>query len=173
MNVIYHRKYANLLSSDYISSQPPELRRRFLAVLQSVKQPHASAYLFALPNPRLNQVMSPPEFRCDIALHLLIPQFSGSRICSLIRCTRPMDSFGYHALCCPGRTMNHRHDLALLPTMPGYNLAAMPRFTVLVLLGAVVTVLSQGLPSSAPLIFCYTWVAPVVLVWTRRLFPLW
>ena len=109
--LFYQRRSSELLSSDYILSQPPELQRRFLAILQSVKQCHASAYLFALPNLRLNQVMSAQEFRCDMALRLLIPQFSGSRLCSRPLCTRPMDSFGYHALCCTGSSMNRRHDL--------------------------------------------------------------
>ena len=109
--LFYQKKSADLLSSNYIQSQPPELRCRFLAVLESVKQPHASAFLFALPNPRLNQAMSPQEFRCIMGLRLLIPQFSGSLLCSRPRCFRPMDSFGYHALCCPGRAMLRRHDL--------------------------------------------------------------
>ena len=109
--LFYQKKSADLLSSEYILSQPLELQSRFLAVLQSVKQRHASAYLFALPNPRLGQAMSTQEFRCDMALRLLIPQFSGSLLCSRPKCTRPMDAFGYHALCCTGRSMNHRHDL--------------------------------------------------------------
>ena len=54
--------------------------------------------------------------------------------------SRPMDSFGYHALCCPGRTMNHRHDLVANALSA---IAHDAGFTVLVLLAAVVMVLSR------------------------------
>ena len=109
--LFYLKRREKILESDYITLQPMALQSRFTAVLLSVCQRYASSYLFALPNHGLHQVMNPSEFRSNMALRLLIPQFSGHLTCSRTNCTFPMDSFGYHALCCRGGLMSERHDL--------------------------------------------------------------
>ena len=97
--LFYESKRSKLLFSPYIASQPYPLQQRFLAILDSIKQRWASSYLYAIPNQGFKQVMTAPEFRANMALRLLIPKFSGERICSRVKCTYKMDSFGYHALC--------------------------------------------------------------------------
>jgi hypothetical protein len=101
-----------VLSDLYITQQNSVLQHKFLAVLESSRQNHASAYLFALPNHGLNQVMSPKEFRADMALRLLIPKFSGKLICNKEKCCWPMDSHGYHAVNCRGSHFA-RHEIVV------------------------------------------------------------
>jgi hypothetical protein len=101
-----------VLNDFYITQKNSELQHIFLAALESSKQKHASAYLFALPNPYLNQVMSPKEFRANMALRLLIPKFSGILICNKDKCGRPMDSHGYHAINCRGSHFA-RHEIVV------------------------------------------------------------
>jgi hypothetical protein len=91
-----------VISDSYITKQHKELQKRFFAILESVRQPYASAYLFALPNYGLDQVLTAKEFRANMALRLLIPKFSGFLTCSKFKCAAPMDLFGYHAINCRG-----------------------------------------------------------------------
>jgi hypothetical protein len=86
-----------------VTTLPPSLNQQSLALLYY-------NYLFALPNHGLGQVMTKSEFHAHMALRLLMPQFSGLKICSRPTCHRDMDSFGYHALCCTGQLMTQRHD---------------------------------------------------------------
>jgi len=111
--LFYQSRRSELLAADYITSQPLPLQKRFQAILSSVCQKHASSFLFALPNHGLKQVMTPAEFKSIMALRLLIPQFSGQLTCSRPSCTSPMDAFGYHALCCFGKSMIDRHQLVV------------------------------------------------------------
>ena len=108
--MFYNNKRALLISSPYITTQPRPLQSRFLAILESIRQPHASAFLHALPNEGLCQVMSAMEFRAVMALRLLIPKFSGVKMCPRINCGARMDAFGYHAICCIGKQMHERHE---------------------------------------------------------------
>jgi hypothetical protein len=101
-----------VLNDLYITQQNSELQHKFLAALESSRQPHASAYLFAIPNPGFNQVMSPKEFRADMALRLLMPKFSGILICNKERCGKPMDLHGYHAINCRG-SFFARHEIVV------------------------------------------------------------
>jgi len=103
-------KRKQVFSSPYISSQPSSIQRRFLAILQSLSAKHASAYLFALPNAGLGQVMTLEEFRANMGLRLLIPLFSGLKNCSRPKCTHPMDPFGYHAINCCTTERFKRHE---------------------------------------------------------------
>jgi hypothetical protein len=112
-SIFYKVKRNMVINDPYITLQPNvDLRVKFLAILESYKIPHTSAYLFALPNFGLNQVMSAAEFRADMALRLLIPKFSGVKICSAPKCCSPMDSFGYHAINCRG-SLFERHEEVL------------------------------------------------------------
>ena len=94
----YEVKKSKLWSSPYISSQPLPIQRRFMAILKSISTANASAYLYAIPNRGLGQVMTLEEFRANMGLRLLIPIFSGLKTCSRPTCTQPMDPFGYHAI---------------------------------------------------------------------------
>ena len=109
--MFYDKKRSGLVSSPFITSRPIPLQRRFRAILESTRQAHASDFLLALPNEGLGQIMSDMEFRAVLALRLLIPKFSGSRLCSRKNCSVHMDSFGYHAICCIGKQMFERHEL--------------------------------------------------------------
>jgi hypothetical protein len=101
--IYFKVKRLSVINDVFISMQDKELlQKRFIAILESFRQPHASAYLFALPNYSLNQVMSPKEFRANMALRLLIPKFSGELTCNKPNCAAKMDSYGYHAINCRG-----------------------------------------------------------------------
>eukprot|EP01031_Cornospumella_fuschlensis_P043016 gene43016-52573_t len=106
-------KRKQVFSSPYILSQPSSIQRRFMAILQSLSAKHASAYLFALPNAGLGQVMTLEEFRANMGLRLLIPLFSGLKNCSRPNCTHPMDPFGYHAInCCTSERFKRHEEVA-------------------------------------------------------------
>ena len=110
----FELKRSYILSSPYLISQPTPIQRRFCAIIQSFSAPHVSAYLFALPNPRLSQVMSPEEFRANMALRLLMPLFSGLKMCSRSNCSLPMDPFGYHhgLNCCTSERFRRHEEVA-------------------------------------------------------------
>jgi hypothetical protein len=96
----------------FLSTKPIDIQRRFKAILSSFqKSQSANHYLFALPNYGLNQVMTKLEFHTHMALRLLLPIFPPNQKCSRPTCNLRMDSHGYHALCCPGRSMFARHEL--------------------------------------------------------------
>jgi hypothetical protein len=110
--IFFKVKRESVLRDKYITMQNIELQQRFLAILESVRQPHASAYLFVIPNPVLNQVFLPKEFRAIMALRLLIPIFSGILICNKEKCVSLMDPHGYHAVNCRGSHFA-RHELVV------------------------------------------------------------
>jgi len=95
----------------FLSTKPIDIQRRFKAILSSFQSQSANHYLFALPNYGLNQVMTKLEFHTHMALRLLLPIFPPNQKCSRPTCNLRMDSHGYHALCCPGRSMFARHEL--------------------------------------------------------------
>jgi hypothetical protein len=101
-SIFFKVKRNSVINDDYIVKQNKNLQLRFLAILDSVRQPHASAYLFTLPNHGLDQVMTAREFRANMALRLLIPKFCGFLTCNKPNCAAPMDLFGYHAINCRG-----------------------------------------------------------------------
>jgi hypothetical protein len=74
-SIFFKVKRNSVVSDGYITRQDKELQKKFFAILESVRQPHASAYLFALPNDGLDQVMTAKEFRANMALRLLIQNF--------------------------------------------------------------------------------------------------
>jgi hypothetical protein len=110
--IFFKIKREMMLNDIYITQRNSELQHVFLAALESSSQPHASSYLFALPNSGFNQIMSPREFRADMALRLLMPKFSGILICNKEKCGRPMDAFGYHAINCRGSHFA-RHEIVV------------------------------------------------------------
>jgi hypothetical protein len=92
-------------------SQQTPILRRFQAIVSSFRNPSTSQYLFALPNHGLHQVMTKVEFHAHMAFRLLMPIFPGNLKCIRPTCHIQMDRFGYHALCCPGKSMFDRHEL--------------------------------------------------------------
>jgi hypothetical protein len=101
-SIYFKVKRVSMINDPYITRQDNEMQKKFFAVLESFRQPHASAYLFALPNYGLNQVMTAKEFRANMALRLLIPKFSGLLTCNKPKCAAKMDAYGYHAINCRG-----------------------------------------------------------------------
>jgi hypothetical protein len=110
--IFFNVRREMILNDFYITQQNSKLQHIFLAALESSRQRYASAYLFAMPNPGLNQVMSPKEFRADMALRLLMPKFSGTLICNKEKCGKPMDAYGYHAINCGG-SFFARHEIVV------------------------------------------------------------
>jgi hypothetical protein len=102
---------STIMSHAYIESQPIPTKRRFQAIVSSFRTPSSSHYLFALPNHGLNQVMTKAEFHAHMAFRLLMPIFPGTLTCIRPTCHFPMDRYGYHALCCHGKSMFDRHEL--------------------------------------------------------------
>ena len=110
----YGKKRRDLLQHTYLTDMHEDLRNRTNAVLQSVLEPIASQWLFALPNAGLSQYMNSNEFRAAISIRLLIPLFAYSFDCRAKGCKEcVMDKFGYHALSCrgAGNLCKARHDL--------------------------------------------------------------
>jgi hypothetical protein len=110
---LFYKYHSHQLLSqhNFITSKPVDLQRRFNVILSSFQSRSANQYLYALPNPGLNQVMTKLEFQIHMSLRLLIPIFPPNLKCSRPSCNLRMDPYGYHALCCPGRSMFARHEL--------------------------------------------------------------
>jgi hypothetical protein len=127
-SIFYRVKRGLVINDAYITQQKNvEIRMKFLAILESYKMPHTSAYLFALPNFGLNQVMSAAEFRADMGLRLLIPKFSGERICSASKCCCPMDSCGFHAINCRGSLFERHEEVVKALLFLAYDAGLNPR----------------------------------------------
>jgi hypothetical protein len=112
--IYYAKKRQDLFQHNYLTDMPEDLRNRTHAVLQSVLEPIASQWLFALPNAGLSQHMNSNEFRAVISIRLLIPLFDKSYTCRAKGCKDcVMDKFGYHALSCrgAGNLCKARHDI--------------------------------------------------------------
>jgi hypothetical protein len=73
-------------------------QNRLLEVVESAAQPHASAWLQALPVVRMNQTMSAVEFQCRLKYNLLIPLYADGACCP--QCSAVMDPWGDHAVQC-------------------------------------------------------------------------
>jgi hypothetical protein len=124
-HVFFTAKRSVILKHSFITRASADMRRRFQVVLDSAAEPVASAWLFALPNAGMNQMMSPSEFQVSLAFRLLIPQFPEGHQCQCTRCTVMMDRFGYHALICRGKQRFERHQTVRDAL---FDLAAMARF---------------------------------------------
>jgi hypothetical protein len=103
--IFYDNKKQKIQSHAYIVSKPIEVQICFRAVLSSITQPVASAWLLALPNAGMLQQMSAPEFQVAISYRLLIPQFPADQSCQCTGCKKKLDIYGYH-------TFNHGHLFA-------------------------------------------------------------
>jgi hypothetical protein len=101
-SIFFTVKRISVLNDDFIINKDNDLQKRFLGILDSIRQPFASSYLYALPNYALNQVLSPKEFRAIMAQRLLIPKFSGLLTCNKPKCAARMDANGFHAINCRG-----------------------------------------------------------------------
>ena len=106
----YETKKSQLLSDDYITSKSIADQRRLKGIIESNSVSGTSAWLFALPNYGLKQVMTTLEFQSAVCLRLLIPQFIRGSKCCQRTCTAVMDTFGFHALVCRGHFLT-RHNL--------------------------------------------------------------
>jgi hypothetical protein len=96
--LFFDSKKQKLLSHVYITTKSIEVQRCFRAVLSSIIQPVASAWLFAMPNYGMMQKMSPSEFHSAISYRLLIPQFTADQNCLCTGCHKKLDIYGYHPL---------------------------------------------------------------------------
>ena len=88
------------------------LDRRGQVLLDSLRLPHASEWLRALPDQHLGMWMDPQAFRSRVRYQLRIPLWAPGEPCSYCSCR--MDEFGDHALHCGhGRGVSHtfRHHL--------------------------------------------------------------
>jgi hypothetical protein len=101
-SIFFTVKRISVINDEFITNKDNDLQKRFLGILDSIRQPFASSYLYALPNYALNQVMSPKEFRAVMAQRLLIPKFSGLLTCNKPKCAARMDANGFHAINCRG-----------------------------------------------------------------------
>lgn len=85
--------------------------QRLHEVLLSSSLPHASAWLHALPLPRLGQSMLGVDFSCRLRYQLCIPIFLEGSPCPC--CSEPLDRWGDHAVQCrygKGVSATSRHN---------------------------------------------------------------
>ena len=85
------RKFDSLKQSSTIRDQ---------ARLNAISEPHAGAWLTAIPNPNLGLAMSRHEFTVALRLRLGIPLFPSHPNAVRCPCGQLIDKFGDHLLCC-------------------------------------------------------------------------
>ena len=87
------------------------LSPRHVAILSSIRAPHAQDFLFTIPIDGLGQRMNHRQFRAVFCYRLTIPMFSEGNICSSCNVHR-MDQWGDHAVHCSSEVgVKFRHNL--------------------------------------------------------------
>ena len=81
------------------------------ARLNTISEPHAGAWLTAIPNPNLRLAMSSHEFTIAVHLCLGLPLFSSPANAVRCICGQVLDKFGDHLLGCRKISLrSRRHD---------------------------------------------------------------
>ena len=89
------------------------------ARLNAISEPHAGAWLTAIPNPNLGLAMSRHEFTVALRLRLGIPLFPSHPNAVCCPCAQLIDKFGDHLLGCRKNSLRSKRHDALRDTI--YN----------------------------------------------------
>jgi hypothetical protein len=101
--------YFGVIEKDLISMYA--LSPRQVAILNSIRAPHAHDFLFAIPIDGLGQRMNPRQFRSVLCYRLAVPMFSEGSLCPSCNVHR-MDQWGDHAVHCATEVgVKLRHNL--------------------------------------------------------------
>ena len=84
------------------------------ARLNTISEPHAGAWLTAIPNPNVGLAMSRHEFRIAVHLWFGLPLFFSPPNAVRCICGQVLDKFGDHLLGCRKISLRSRHHDALI-----------------------------------------------------------
>ncbi|PWA89467.1 hypothetical protein CTI12_AA111330 [Artemisia annua] len=89
--------YFDVIEKDLVSKY--SLSPRHVAILSSIRPPHAQDFLFTIPIDGLGQKMNPCQFRSVLCYRLTVPMFPEGSLCPSCNVHR-MDQWGDHAVHC-------------------------------------------------------------------------
>ncbi|PWA52677.1 hypothetical protein CTI12_AA452880 [Artemisia annua] len=89
--------YFDVIEKDLVSKY--SLSPRQVAILSSIRAPHAQDFLFTIRIDGLGQKMNPRQFRSVLCYRLTVPMFPEDFLCPSCNVHR-MDQWGDHAVHC-------------------------------------------------------------------------